>query len=236
MRKLSVLTLMTAAMVIIFMVGCGGDEAASPNNPVIEEKDPAPPLGLHGDTYRNQRYVFKVSNLPVDDWTVKEIGSLSTRESFKRWEESFGRGARFNVHESLLLMQPTEDNFQDTTTEAFDNQMPFIFVWVEKQTATEEKSPEDFAEGLLRIMRLIYIPGSFEVTSQGDIVSKDRVSGYALSLTFWDGDKQKESFFMRPRGNTRFVYRFYFWSPGDRYDEVAPVYDGIVASLEFNTL
>ena len=55
----------------VFIMGCGGDEEEDSPVPTVEQK-PALTFGLDGDTYRNRR-LFKISNLPVDDWTVKEV-------------------------------------------------------------------------------------------------------------------------------------------------------------------
>ncbi|MBC8228284.1 hypothetical protein H8E77_01890 [bacterium] len=233
---------------IPFTIGCSEDVEEPSKSITIDD---LPPLGLHGDTYRNQRYVFKVSNLPVDDWTVMAISNRASYEIFKNWEEIweaiYGRGgARFNKTRSLLLMQPTsKENFQDTIIRASDNEMPFIFIFVEEQTVTNEISPQRYIETLLEDMNqlnaLFELFGlgkvyDFEVTDQGKIVSKDYMPGYFCEIT-WnpDRDKTKVSFFMR-RGNTLFVYRFEFWSPADRYDELLPVYDRIVSSVEFNTM
>ena len=60
------------AMILgIFIVGCGSDDDADSSAPTVE-KEPEVTFGLDGDTYRNRR-LFKVSNLPVNDWTVKEV-------------------------------------------------------------------------------------------------------------------------------------------------------------------
>ena len=63
------LAFLIAVMLAAFMMGCGSDEEEESSTPTKVERS-EPTLGLHGDTFRNQRYVFKVSNLPVDGWTV----------------------------------------------------------------------------------------------------------------------------------------------------------------------
>ncbi len=60
-----------AVIVGIFIVGCGADDEEDSPAPAVK-KEPEPAFGVDGDTYRNRR-LFKVSNLPIDDWTVKEV-------------------------------------------------------------------------------------------------------------------------------------------------------------------
>lgn len=54
----------------IFITGCGGDDTEDSPAPTIK-MEPEPTFGVDGDTYRDNR-LFRISNLPVDDWTVKE--------------------------------------------------------------------------------------------------------------------------------------------------------------------
>ncbi len=85
----------------VFIMGCGGDDEADSPVPTVEQK-PALTFGLDGDTYRNRR-LFKISNLPVDDWTVKEVTNKV------RGEEEDLPGVINNEAISLLLMQPTSE-------------------------------------------------------------------------------------------------------------------------------
>lgn len=104
-------------LITVFFIACGGDEedVLSPT----KMEPPAVVYGLHGDTYQDQRYVFRVSNLPVDDWTVLEISNVARREIDKIWKEAWiaatGGHVQFNVVDSFLLMQLTsEQNFAST--------------------------------------------------------------------------------------------------------------------------
>ena len=82
-RLLNLLTLLMA----IFFIACGGDDEDVPSPTKMEP--PAVAYGLHGDTYQNQQYVFRVSNLPVNDWTVLEISNVARREIDKIWKEAW---------------------------------------------------------------------------------------------------------------------------------------------------
>ena len=102
-----------AMIVGILIVGCGGDDDVDSSAPTVE-KEPELTFGLDGDTYRNRR-LFKVSNLPVDDWTVKEVTNTA------HIEKDDSSGTIFNEVVSLLLMQPTsEENFANTDSGSGD--------------------------------------------------------------------------------------------------------------------
>ena len=81
-KLLNLLSLLITA----FFVACGGGEEDAPSP--VKMEPPAVVYGLHGETYQNQRYVFRVSNLPVDDWTVLEISNVARREIDKIWKEA----------------------------------------------------------------------------------------------------------------------------------------------------
>ena len=212
-----------AVIVGIFIVGCGGDDEADSPVPTVEQK-PALNFGLDGDTYRNRR-LFKISNLPVDDWTVKEVTNKV------RGEEEDLPGTINNESISLLLMQPTsEENFVDTLLEAEENEIPYIYISIEVQSTTDIKSSREIALVLLEQTGV----QKDEVTNQGAIFSKDRRHGYFWEVTFNEIDfKVKQSFFVRSSEGSRYVYRLLFVSPIGQYDAYVSVYDKVVSAVEF---
>jgi hypothetical protein len=212
-----------AVIVGIFIVGCGGDDEADSPVPTVE-KEPALNFGLDGDTYRNRR-LFKISNLPVDDWTVKEVTNKV------RGEEEDLPGVINNESISLLLMQPTsEENFVDTLLEADEKGIPYIYISIEVQSTTDIKSSREVALVLLEQTGV----QKDEVTNQGAIFSKDRRHGYFWEVTFNEIDfKVKQSFFVRSSEGSRYVYRLLFVSPIGQYDAYVSVYDKVVSAVEF---
>ena len=204
-------------------MGCGGDGEEDSPVPTVEQK-PALNFGLDGDTYRNRR-LFKISNLPVDDWTVKEVTNKV------RGEEEDLPGTINNESISLLLMQPTsEENFVDTLLEAEENEIPYIYISIEVQSTTDIKSSREVALVLLEQTGV----QKDEVTNQGAIFSKDRRHGYFWEVTFNEIDfKVKQSFFVRSSEGSRYVYRLLFVSPIGQYDAYVSVYDKIVSAVEF---
>ena len=140
----------------VFIVGCGGDDEADSSTPTVEKK-PALSFGLDGDTYRNRR-LFKISDLPVDDWTVKEVTNRVLGEQVKV------PGVVINEVISLLLMQPTsEADFADTLEEAFKKGIPYIYIGIEVQRATDIKSSREVG---LTLLKQIGFQDN-EVTDQG---------------------------------------------------------------------
>jgi hypothetical protein len=220
---LRVFVAVSAMIVGIFIVGCGGDDEEDSPAPTVE-KEPAITFGLDGDTYRNRR-LFKISNLPVDDWTVKEVTNKV------RGEEEDLPGVINNESISLLLMQPTsEENFVGTLLEAEENEIPYIYISIEVQSTTDIKSSREVALVLLEQTGV----QKDEVTNQGAIFSKDRRHGYFWEVTFNEIDfKVKQSFFVRSSEGSRYVYRLLFVSPIGQYDTYVSVYDKIVSSVEF---
>ncbi len=206
-----------------FIVGCGGDDNEDSPTPTIEKK-PELSFGLDGDTYRNRR-LFKVANLPVDDWTVKGVTNRV------RGKEEKIPGEISNEVISLLLMQPiSEEDFADTLTEAEEKEIPYIYIFIEVQSVTNKGSSRDVA---LTVLEQIGFQEE-EVINQGTIFSKDRRHGYFWEATFNNVEfKVKQSFFVRSSESSRYVYRLLFLSPINQYDVYVSVYDKIVSSVEF---
>ena len=262
---LRVLIAVGGLIVGIFIAGCGGDTTEDSPSPTVE-KEPEPTFGFDGDTYRDKR-LFKISNLPVDDWTVKEVTSAVTKggpdENLESWAplpfslyrviSEEGETALHQVSNKsipLLFMQPTsEADFVDTLPKAFENRIPFIYVFIEEQSVTDFDSSKNIAVALLKQFRSIWDANyeGHELLDEGHIFSQDRRRGY-----FWEiapngtipefmekhifdhvENKAKQSFFVGRLGGSRFVFRLLFWAPADQYDTYVSVYDKIVSSVDF---
>ncbi len=261
---LKVLVAIGAVIVGSFIVGCGGDDEADSPAPTVE-KEPEVTFGLDGDTYRNRR-LFKVSNLPVDDWIVREVTKAvegeGTRDFFG-WvplpfslyhttyihEEDFDIDRMSNGVISLLFMQPTsEADFVDSLPKAFENRIPFIYIFIELQSSTDFDSSKEAAVSNLEALAppFDWEDEMHEVINQSAITSRDGRHGYFWEIVlntqtpqlineqFLDIEsKAKQSFFVSRLESNRFIYRILFWSPTDQYDTYVPVYDKIVSSVEF---
>jgi len=124
MRVAAIFTLIVCAL--FGVIGCG-EEPTSPAEPVPEIVS-----GLSGDTYMNTKFGIRISNLPVDEWTVKALG-----------EDGQGMMARpepgILPSYRLLLMEPVPAyQFIDMDVEGFTSSIvaadiPFIILTVDHE-------------------------------------------------------------------------------------------------------
>ena len=231
-KLLNLLSLLITA----FFVACGGGEEDAPSP--VKMEPPAVVYGLHGETYQNQRYVFRVSNLPVDDWTVLEISNVARREIDKIWKEAWiaaaGGQTQFNAVDSFLLLQLTsEPNFASSILEAVEKQIPFIYIFIEKQKISAISSPREYIETIIEQMEFVLPQDSFEVIQQGSRFSKDGKPAHYFEMKLVDDSRIKRTAFFRKISSESNIYQISFWCPGARYEELVPVYDNIAASVEF---
>ena len=189
-----------SAMIVVFcMAGCGADSEIDSPTPTVEKK-PEIKFGLDGDTYRNRR-LFKISNLPIDDWTVKEVNRTVEGEKeeeligwvplpWSLFTTTYTRGEDFFFDQvsngviSLLFMQPvSEQDFVNTLPEALTSQIPFIYIFIELQSGTDFDSSKSAAVNILESFTppFDWTDKIHEITNQGAIFSKDRRHGY-----FWE--------------------------------------------------
>ena len=77
------------------------------------------------------------------------VTNANTIEAFLNWESIFGVKIKFNGVDSMLLLQPKGQPFICSLTEVFDQKIPHIFVWVEKQTISDVSNTEDLVNTLL---------------------------------------------------------------------------------------
>ena len=239
--------LMHLAWVVCLMtfmtIGCGGGESESPDGSSIPlgTNKPKPPLGLHEDTYRNQRHVFKVSNLPVDEWIILVRSDSEDLLKISEWDEAFAnkRDRPFVLlhqikadsppSETYVLMQPTKQNYQSTFRKAFDNQMPFISISIEGQTVPDRSSMREFVA--------LYVEQKKEFltdTSEESVVTRVG-TGHSLKATVKaDGSKIAYALLLRTRTDPDKIFRFIYWAPASRYDEFLSIYEQIISSFEAN--
>ncbi|MDE0300241.1 MAG: hypothetical protein OXN17_16520 [Candidatus Poribacteria bacterium] len=227
----------------LITVGCGGGESESPIGATIPfESDKAkPPLGLHEDTYRNQRHVFKVSNLPVDNWRILIRSDSEDLIKIAEWDEALAskRDRPFVLlhqikadsppSETYLLMQPTEHDHQSTFRKAFDNQTPFLSISIEGQTVPDRSSMREFIA--------LYVAPKKEFitdTSQKSIVTSVGSAQSLKATVKADGSKIVYTLLLRTRTDPNKIFRFIYWSPANHFDEFLSIYEGIISSFEAN--
>lgn len=230
------------------LYGCG-DDTGDTTEPDDDDDTPIGEIktaGLDGDTYRNTEFLFKLTKLPADDWTIEEVSNLASYDVLKAWKAAFDPGTKFNKSEDLLLLEPAAAaDFADTLMGAYEAQIPYIFLQIEEQTATDFNNPRLYAQGHLDQIALVYAAEQFEVGEKLEFMSRDRMPGYSYEirwLEFEDPEtgattmnvgKAKEAYFMRST-STDFVYHLSYWAPEDMYEEYIAIFDDIVTFMEFN--
>ena len=53
---------------LVMLFSCADESSDNALDLVTKENLSLPKLGLHGSEYRNQRYLFKLLSLPVNNW------------------------------------------------------------------------------------------------------------------------------------------------------------------------
>ena len=227
---------------LVMLFSCADESSDNALGLVTKENLSLPKLGLHGSEYRNQRYLFKLLGLPINNWTVQEISNKNTSDAFLDWEEIFGFKVEVNEMDSLLLMEPvSESDFVYQLVDVLENKLPHILIWVEKQTVSDINTPKDYVEGLLETIEFLNEVGALrenalEVTDQGKILSADRVGGYYYDIVDDDGRHRKASLFMRSTSNTFYIYHYDLWTPDQAsYEKYLQIYNQMLSTLAFNT-
>ena len=233
------------------MIGCGGDDGQEPTTPKpTGGGSSGPPIGLDGNTYRSQKF-FKVSNLPVDDWTIIGRDNPADPErldadKLEIWDDTMAadgfvenvallrhlRQAREPLGETQLLLQSTKSNFQSTYRGAIENQIPFIYISMEGQHQVVKREADEFID--------VYLDQKADQvveSSTGTVATDDFLTGHWLRVTQRDNRaKVAYTFFDRKKPKEIEIFRLLYWAPVNRYDEFLPVYEQIAASFALNIL
>ena len=126
-------------VMMLWISGCGDEVNTAPS------PDEEPIGGLSDDTYVSYKFGITVSNLPVDEWTVKELGNK-------------GQGIRQESKEGyvplhhLLLMEPVPIgefvglDEKASLVSVIMEKIPFI--WVATEVYTKSTENLDLSESL----------------------------------------------------------------------------------------
>ena len=232
MRKLSWMSL-----VLLVLVGCGEEitkEEVKPKTVVETE----PLYGLNGRTYRNKNLVFKVANLPVDEWSVYVEGHPFVQEGTKSYIEKDPSKnemlvvlkAYFPKGEYIRLPAELPPNEVEALKDKeLKPAIATLEIAVETQIGTDDRSAKEFAKGWMKG----YSNNTFG--EQGTIRTKDSYVGYRFYYVRPDGDKAGIAYFIRSRGNTKRGYRIAYIE-AEESDRGRKTFDNLLSNLEFNTL
>ena len=204
------------ALLIISIIGCGDDSSEEPTKPVAEIKP-----GLTGSTYWNTKFGIKITNLPVDLWTVKALGKdgLGFLASSKEG---------FIPHYILMLMEPVPaEQFVGLGEGAsikpiLDANIPFIYLAVDYleggkfETYNLAEDVEQYAEFYSR-----------EIESKKPVYVGN-AAGYQATLSL-EIDNWKETFTWFAKGE---VYvRCEFWAEKSNLDKYFSVYENTLKNI-----
>ena len=198
-------------VMLVFIPSCDSDGGTAPGKNLLfdpmgnDVAIPSPPLGHHGNTYRNQQYMFKVSDLSLDGWTLLVESNQDNRIQLDKWvsESSLIGCPKIcfeceNTTVDCLLMQPTKSNFQANKYDAYQNHMPFVHMWVEKQDGIDRAGVVDVPKFSSAAEFGVYATGEgnycavnwnvtrrfrpFEGSPGKKITSKDGTRGYIYDV------------------------------------------------------
>lgn len=221
-------------LLALLLVSCG-DEAK--NNSAIKEVVEDAPLGLSGNTYRNQRFLFKISNLPVDKWTIYFTEYSKQLEQFNlvMYGEDFDPKSDVQLGSGgqIMLIIPqksiTEDELLMLHKKIKQTAGDFILMDIE-ETGDDIKSPKDLAEAYK-----INKKDSFTLEEEGEVRTNDGFVGYRLDGKWSNGTSIGYAFFTRSTSSIKRKYRFVYTSDV-KTEEVKDAFNQIINSLEFNIL
>ena len=128
-KKIIHIAILAAAL---YILGCGNDEPS-----ITVETTNELVGGLSGNTYICTRFGITIPNLPVDEWTVKELGSNG--QGIEQKQEPPEGYVAIPLHHLLLMEPVTIDEFVGLDEKAslkpiMMKNIPFIWVGVEVYT------------------------------------------------------------------------------------------------------
>ena len=226
----------------LFLLGCGEEETdvVKESNQNQNQISSEAPLGLSGETYRNQRFLFKVSNLPMEGWSIFTVETEVGREFLTGFYGEKEEGEH-DSHRLLSTVPFIVDNFAEYSEKKDKaNRQGEISILVEVISKAEVKLIRS-AEDLAQVYKLQKAALGLPMKSEKQVVSADGYSGYAIYGDISEDGEQAEygyAFFTRPSGKSQRIYRLAYvevYRVGET-SKYKGIFEQMVASLEFNIL
>ena len=90
-------------------------------------------LGLSGNIYRNQKYLFKISNLPVNEWSIFCADYPKQKEIINIYlygEKDYVPDTSFrsNIRKDLLLLSPGKNVSADDLRQMYEGNKEIYIV------------------------------------------------------------------------------------------------------------
>ena len=223
------------------LISCG-NENDEKNDSIVKEEVEDAPIGLLGNVYRNQNYVFKISNLPVNEWSIFCVDYPEQKETINFMlygDKDYvpDTSKRTNLGRDLLVMSPRKNISADDLRQMYEGnqEIHYLVMDIEEQIVTNFTSGEGVAKHYK-----IQKQDSFKFDEIEGIRTKDGFSGYRMDGHHVEDETIKVgySFFVRSSNNSSRIYRFYYLSVvGDgEISEVKKIFDEVLSNLEFNIL
>ena len=230
--------LLTFILLGSLLISCGDEKSENSNSIVKEEVDDAP-LGLSGNVYRNQKYLFKISNLPVNEWSIFCADYPEQKEIINIYlygEKDYVPDTSFrsNIRKDLLLLSPGKNVSADDLRQMYEGnrEIHIVSMDIEEQVVTNYTSGEGIAKHYKMQKQDMFKFGEIK-----RMRTKDGFSGYRMDGHYIEDETIKigYTFFVRSSANSSRMYRFSYLDAG-KTDDVKKVFDEVLSNLEFNIL
>ena len=224
----------------ILLLGCSDQDSDLTKGFSSNQKSDTLPLGLLENTYRNQRFLFKVSNLPTDGWST----FIMETEYGKKFIDDFHGEKDVDEHDSyhvLVSVPLTINEYPDLEKiEGEANRSGFFLIDIEVISDAESQFIQS-AEDLAQMYKIQRNDAGLPIKSEKSVRSADGFLGYSIYGQLIEDNNIAEygyAFFTRPSGISKRIYRFtYFESYSSAgVGKYKVKFDQIIQSLEFNVL
>ena len=222
--------LATFFSVLVFF-GCESDTKENIES-VTKDESLDVPLGLVGNTYRNQKYFFKVSNLPTEKWTVLIYEYPEQKRKFDLalyGEEYTGGEEEAKTHGGdifmvLPLKDPTDEELSDFNRKMDEDSTSILMDILQ---GSDIKGPKEMAQ-------FDKDRSDYTVETELEIYTRDGFPGYRTDGKWSNGNFVGYAYFTRNIGQYDRMYRFLYMAEEEKFKEIKEVYDLIIGSLTLN--
>ena len=130
-------------LVSVFLFSCGQQNVTKD---ILETKEvDDTPYGLAGNTYRNKNLVFKITNLPVDNWAIY----ADNHPLISELTLDYAKDTNTNQFVVLLLASYPKKEYESRLDES-NGILADLEIGMETQTKTDKRSAEDFSNGFMQ--------------------------------------------------------------------------------------
>ena len=232
-------SLIVILLCIFLLISCGDEDT---DNSTTKEDAEDAPLGLSGNTYRNQDYLFKISNLPVEEWSLfianypdpkKVINLVLYGEKDYIPDASKGTNLRTDLIIIALGKGLSAEQLEQTWN---DSMIQALAMDIEVQVVSNFTSGEGMAKHY-KIQKKEFEFGDIKQIQTKDGFIGHRMDGYLIENPDF---KVGYAFFVRSAGNASRIYRLWYMTGSGTHIEkktkVQSTFDQIFSAFEFNIL